>query len=271
MKDHDIKRVVFGTAGLTSLPSYGQALRLLEAAAHCGITHFDTAPLYGKGYAEWILGRHLARTRSNAMVTSKFGLGYTGSIRIHPFIAMPLNKLRKQIGGKGGIEVPNTDVSRIPSYREISLDQVRASLQATLDRIGRKRVDVYLLHEGLPSFLDSQALSYLLRKRKEGVIGLLGVGTHSEALSHSTAEDFSSFDVLQYDAGPHFTGLKDRFPEKRHYLYGCFRTNLPPSMNPHSNDSALRQWSDKNPDGKVLFFSRRVQTINKNTEAFIAV
>jgi len=49
-------------------------LRLLEAAWDSGIRHFDTAPLYGQGEAELLLGRFLRNRRDTVSLTSKFGL-----------------------------------------------------------------------------------------------------------------------------------------------------------------------------------------------------
>ncbi len=49
-------------------------LRLLETAFEHGIHHFDTAPLYGQGEAEGLLGRFARSRRDRLTITTKFGL-----------------------------------------------------------------------------------------------------------------------------------------------------------------------------------------------------
>jgi len=261
--------LVFGTAGLSALPGYGKALRLLSEAEACGIRHFDTAPLYGRGYAEWILGRYLARSRSRAAVTSKFGLGQGRRPWLHPALAMPLNHLRKSIRPAEGRPTEVAPANPTLPYRRITVEQVRVALAESLERLGRDRIDVYLLHEGLPSFLAPEALDYLLERKAAGVLGMLGVGTDAGILAAAAGEDFSAFDILQYGAGPFFPVLKARHPDKRHYLHGCFQVAGPPSAPmPGTTTSPLRYWAGQNPGGKLLFFSRRPSVIRRNAITF---
>jgi aryl-alcohol dehydrogenase-like predicted oxidoreductase len=61
------KRVGFGCAGLHGAVSAHEAEMLLETALDNGVTHFDTARVYGWGAAEAMLGA-LARRRRDEMV-----------------------------------------------------------------------------------------------------------------------------------------------------------------------------------------------------------
>lgn len=67
-------RLGFGTSGLGSRVGRRKALRLLEAAYDAGIRHFDTAPPYGAGEAEAIMGEFLRSNPAGVTVTTKFGL-----------------------------------------------------------------------------------------------------------------------------------------------------------------------------------------------------
>src|SRR5579884_3484153 len=67
-------RVGFGTGGLLRIGSARRRQDTLAAALASGITHFDTAPLYGFGESERALGRFLQRRRSQVTLTTKFGL-----------------------------------------------------------------------------------------------------------------------------------------------------------------------------------------------------
>ncbi len=51
------------------------ATAVVHAALDAGITHFDTAEVYGEGRSEEMLGRALGARRSEAIVATKFGHG----------------------------------------------------------------------------------------------------------------------------------------------------------------------------------------------------
>src|SRR5690242_15695270 len=68
-----VSRLGFGTAPFGKFRGGGQDAHLIEtvhAALERGVTLFDTAPLYGAGYAERILGRALVGTPRDAYVLS---------------------------------------------------------------------------------------------------------------------------------------------------------------------------------------------------------
>jgi aryl-alcohol dehydrogenase-like predicted oxidoreductase len=51
-----------------------ERLQLLECAYDAGIRHFDTAPYYGYGEAERVLGEFLRGKRDQVTITTKFGI-----------------------------------------------------------------------------------------------------------------------------------------------------------------------------------------------------
>jgi D-threo-aldose 1-dehydrogenase len=87
-----LSRLGFGTSGImgAALTTAGR-LKLLDAAFDAGIRHFDTAPLYGFGEAESLLGRFLRGRRDAITITTKFGLLPAS---VHP-LARPLIPLAR--------------------------------------------------------------------------------------------------------------------------------------------------------------------------------
>jgi len=84
---------------------------VVDAAIDAGVTHFDTADLYGGTLSEEFLGRALGRRREDVVVATKFGMlappdGLTGG---HP-------------------------------------DWVAQAVEASLRRLGTDRIDLYWLH-----------------------------------------------------------------------------------------------------------------------------
>jgi aryl-alcohol dehydrogenase-like predicted oxidoreductase len=55
-----------------------ERIRTIHAALDAGVTSFDTAPLYGYGESEEVLGRALADRRGRAQILTKVGLRWDG-------------------------------------------------------------------------------------------------------------------------------------------------------------------------------------------------
>ena len=266
---HCIDQLIFGTAGLSALPTQAHAMRLLEEAYAGGIRHVDTAPLYGQGYAEWVLGRFLSRKGGEVRITGKFGLAGGVSPRLDPCVAMPLNFIRKKYFSPKPAATPpeeGKDPSPLPA-RRITQAQVETSFRGSLQRLGCKRFDHYMIHEGLPSFLDDDARTWLQRQQSAGLIGSLGVATRGHTLLSLSAADLEGFEILQYEAGSIFEELMARHPGKRHFLHSCFseRSLKESSLLP---SEALSYWAGRNPDGKLIFFTRRPAVIRENLAPF---
>jgi D-threo-aldose 1-dehydrogenase len=266
---HNIDQLIFGTAGLSALPTQGLAMRLLEEAYAGGIRHFDTAPLYGQGYAEWVFGRFLSRKDREVKVTGKFGLAGGVSPRLDPRLAMPLNYMRKNFltpPKKPRASAPAADPSPL-AYRRITREQVETSFNGSLKRLGCQRFECLMIHEGLPTFLDDDARSWLLHRQSAGSIGSLGVAARGDALLDLKPADLEGFDILQYEAGSIFEELMSRYPEKRHFLHSCF---APHSMKESSlvPSGVLPYWARRNPEGKMIFFTRRPAILRENISSF---
>lgn len=52
-----------------------ETVRAIQRALDLGITFFDTAPAYGAGHSERMLGRALAGHRDEVVISTKFGIG----------------------------------------------------------------------------------------------------------------------------------------------------------------------------------------------------
>lgn len=137
--------------GIGSAPEFfGQGLddeeanALMDAAWEMGITHFDTADAYGGGRSEAAIGRWIARNGVRPTLTSK---------TFHPLVE----------GGDRGL----------------GPDRVTHSVQASLERLGVSRIDLYLAHEPDPSLSPKEALEGFEREQREGRIGAYGVSNFS--------------------------------------------------------------------------------------------
>lgn len=272
------KQLGLGTAGISSMKTYGAVMRLLNTALEKGITHFDTAPLYGQGYAEKMLGDFIRGKRDKVTITTKVGLGSPGSMAVPAFLALPLNYYRKALkkSSAPAIAPAATSVSVAqPSLlqRSISLEQVKQGFYGSLQRLRVDYIDYYFLHEALPGFLEAAAQDFLLTQKEKGRIKYLGVATGSSNILPLTVEELQHWDVLQYEAGPGAQQLSTKFPGKKHFLHSCLKnltnTSLPAEI---AKDAAggyqLATCAANYHHDKLLFATRRIQVLKQNLDSF---
>ena len=159
-------RTVFGCAALGGLYrpiTREEAHAALAAAWDLGVRAFDTAPHYGVGQSEELLGEFLRdKPRDSFVLSTK-----VGRLLVDDPAAVD--------GTDGFYGVPAR--SRVRDY---SADGVRRSLEESLGRLGLDRVDVVLVHD--PEDHMTQALGEaapaLAALRDEKVVDGFGVGTN---------------------------------------------------------------------------------------------
>lgn len=125
------------------------AISAIHAALDAGVTLFDTAPSYGNGHAEELLGQALAGRRSDAVIVTKGGLVWNEA---------------SQVLGRD-------------SRRE-RLDEVLAE---SLRRLRTDYVDVYLIHWPDPSTPLSDVAGTLRSLVERGLARAVGVSNFNAA------------------------------------------------------------------------------------------
>jgi len=176
-------RFSFGTASLHHLPSERERANLLAAAADAGFSHFDTAPYYGFGLAERSLAGVL-RGNASLTVATKVGLYPPGGAE-----QSPLTVVGRKLMGKF-IPVLSRPIA------EWSVRLARASLDASLRRLGRPRVDLLLLHEPVAGLIDcDEWLAWLAQERDR--VAHFGVAGPMARLSSFVDSRSALADVVQ--------------------------------------------------------------------------
>lgn len=261
----------FGGASLTSMKAYNDVTHLLNLAYDRGIRHFDTAPLYGKGYSEVIYGKWAKDKRQAITMTTKFGLGdnYT-THKIPVQLLLPLNYHLKNL--KNALKKPNIAIPNytpIP-YRKIEKQQIENNFQDSLKRLKTDYIDYYLLHEGLPSFLTDDAFRYLLDLKQAGKVRFIGIGSNVLDIKGLTKDDVKNWDILQYEGNndAHISDITTQFPDKIHFHHSCIK-NIYVADAEDRVGRQLAQSALKNPDGKILFSTRNPQYLRSNINAFL--
>ena len=128
--DTDIKlsRIGFGGEqlggygwGITSEKEMTEAIR---KAIDNGVNLFDTAPIYGLGHSEEILGKTLANHRKNVIISTKVGLRW----------------------GENAAAMKKTQASPIKKTLDSSPRNIRMEVEASLKRLNTDYIDIYHIH-----------------------------------------------------------------------------------------------------------------------------
>ena len=152
--DLEISRVGIGTAPIGSRPGEwwvnwgpqddGESVRAIHAAVDGGVNWVDTAPFYGWGHAEEVVGRALTG-RGDVLVFTKCGT------------------LRRDDGD---------------DYMDLSPESIRRGCEESLRRLGRERLDLLQFHDVDRNVPIEESWSALQELIAEGKVRHGGLSNH---------------------------------------------------------------------------------------------
>ena len=286
----DAGTVGFGTTSLLGIAGDRERQYLLEAALDAGITHFDTAPYYGYGEAERILGRFLVGRRDAVTVTTKFGI-QPPRLAGGGTLAGALKRVVKNLGPLRSLLAKQA--GKMVQRGAFGVEDARKSLESSLRALQTDRLDVYLLHEAGPADTSDELLAFLESKKQEGVIGAFGTGSEAAKVSDMARLRPSFADAVQLENSVLKTNLRSLAPMKNprlvftHGALGAsfralqeilradetFRMQCSEILgadagNPRLLAPAMLAWAARdNKTGTVLFSSRTPENIRSNMNA----
>jgi len=137
--------------GVPPAPEHGE--RVLLAALDAGVTHFDTAALYGFGINEELVGRVLKKHRSQIVLASK--------------------------GGMAGVDLAGDGKQvRVINGRPEAL---RRNCEDSLRRLGADVIDLYYLHRWDKQVPIEDSVGELSRLVDRGLVRTIGLSEVSAA------------------------------------------------------------------------------------------
>jgi len=149
-----ISRIGFGAEPLGGTDwgylDEGQAILAVSRACDLGINLFDTADVYGLGHSETLLSKGLGSHRHEAIIITKFGVGWR-----------------------------QPEVGRAETYLDSSPTRVVEALEASLYRLRIDCVPIYLVHWPDPHTPIDATLQALLECQKAGKVRYFGVSNFS--------------------------------------------------------------------------------------------
>lgn len=147
-----VSAIGLGCMGLSEF--YGEptqeseAIQLLHRALELGVTHFDTAELYGSGHNEQLLGKAFAGRWDEVVLATKFG-----------------PKRNPSTGEFLGVDG--------------SPANVRSSCEKSLKRLGTEKIDLYYLHRMDTKTPIEDTIGEMAKLVREGKIGAIGLSEAS--------------------------------------------------------------------------------------------
>ncbi len=198
----------FGCAPILGSVGAKTALRALDCALDCGITHFDLARSYGYGEAEQFLGKVIKNKRSDVVLASKFGITANWKAQAlkpaKPILRFVLGKLKSKPGDKP-VQAVNTGAvvaDRFHDRLPINGKTMRSSLEKSLKALGTDYLDYLFVHEPLETIADIDDLAATAQLlKKEGKIRAWGLA-FMRSQQHLHQAYLDRFDVLQFDNSP---------------------------------------------------------------------
>lgn len=166
-----------------------QAVQTVRRAVELGMVQIDTAPAYGMGKSEEVLGRALTGIRDQVLLSTKCGLSWGE-------------------GAEGALHVER-DGYRI--VRNLSAASIRRDLENSLRRLHTDYIDIYYTHWPVPAPYDvpvQETMEELERMKKEGKIRAIGASNMTSELLEEYLR-FGEVEILQEKYS-----LLDRRPEE---------------------------------------------------------
>ncbi len=119
----------------------GEAVAAIVAALDAGINWIDTAPAYGLGHSEELVGRALRQTRHKPYIATKCGILW--------------NERKEKVV-------------------HLKRDSIRRECHASLERLGVETIDLYQMHWPDPDPDIEEAWEEMARLAEEGKVRYLG-------------------------------------------------------------------------------------------------
>ncbi|MBN9221253.1 MAG: aldo/keto reductase [Mesorhizobium sp.] len=155
-KQIEVGAVGLGCMGMSSVyggQDEGEAIKTLHRAIELGVTLFDTAEAYGPHTNETLLGKALKPHRQKVVIASKFGFEIVDR-------------------GNGPEETGNLDGTP---------ENVRASVEGSLKRLGVDVIDIYYLHRVDPEVPIEDTVGAMAELVQQGKVRAIGLSEVSAA------------------------------------------------------------------------------------------
>jgi aryl-alcohol dehydrogenase-like predicted oxidoreductase len=158
----DVSRIGLGAMTMAGIYTSGggldddESIRTIHRALELGVTHIDTAEVYGPFHSEELVGRAIKGRRDEVVVATKFGLiSYSG---------------------------------RGAGVSDSSPESIRISVKGSLQRLGTDYIDLYYQHRVDPATPIEETVGALAELVAEGKVRYIGLSeAGADTIRHAHA------------------------------------------------------------------------------------
>jgi aryl-alcohol dehydrogenase-like predicted oxidoreductase len=167
--DLELPVVTFGAWAIGGLFWGGsdddEAIKAIHAAIDHGVDAIDTAPMYGCGHSETLVGKAIQgrRDKDKVKILTKCGLRWDTTEGEYYF----------------AIKAP--DGHSVSVYRNVKADSIRHECEQSLKRLGIDTIDLYQVHWPSASAPASEMMGALVRLKDQGKIRHVGMCNYNAA------------------------------------------------------------------------------------------
>ena len=138
-----------------------ESIRTVRASIDAGVTSIDTAPVYGFGRSEEVLGRALQGVRSQVQILTKVGLRWDLEQGSHYF------------------DSADADGRMYSIWRNLRPQSIRHEVEQSLRRLQTDHIDLVQCHWPDPTTPIEESMGTLAALVAEGKVGAIGVSNFS--------------------------------------------------------------------------------------------
>ncbi len=152
--------------------------KAINASIDAGVNFIDTAPGYGYGLSEEILGRAIKGKRDSVVIATKCGLVWD----------VEEGFLHYSFPGIGNEKSVNV-------YRSLKKDSIKKELQQSLKLLGTDYIDLYQTHLQDPNTPIAETIETLLELKSNGYIRAIGVSN----VTLDNLKEYSAYGAIDSD------------------------------------------------------------------------
>jgi aryl-alcohol dehydrogenase-like predicted oxidoreductase len=143
----------------------------MKASFDLGVTTFDTAPVYGMGYSEQLVGEAIkGLPRDQVQILTKFGLSWDSTL------------------GEYYFDTVGNDGKMVHIYRNARKDFIIKECEASLKQLGTDYIDLYQIHWSDPTTPVSESMEAVAKLIEQGKVRYAGVCNYSVELLKEAAK-----------------------------------------------------------------------------------
>lgn len=153
-----------------------ESIAAIQASIDAGVSLIDTAPAYGLGRSEEIVGKAIKGRRDRAVIATKCGLNWHSKKGNHFF-----------------------DQDGKPVNRYLGADGIAHEVEQSLRRLGTDYIDLYITHWQDPTTPIAETMEALERLKSAGKIRAIG------------ASNLNTAELQQYVAAGQLDAIQERY------------------------------------------------------------